>query len=291
MPNPHQNDNNNLDATLLYQQHRRRLEGITTSKILLDLMLEIQRHRAASLASLGGEIFFENRLWSIQKAITQQLAALDLQPHELLTKQEQNQLYGEWVTVRSQWQKDTMMQNFLLHNHLIDIILKLNISVCERAGHSQLDDEHQALSDYCMRHLPLLIESAAQARGLATHSAAQNINSAPIMARIRYLITDIKQLDARAQSAIVGSSTESYRIIQQSRVNNKNQLYIDLFLKRLKEHFTETDKPGLLSDEIYSTGSHFIMATYDVLLRAYKLMSKSIDTEMKAWIYRSSYHS
>ncbi len=284
-------NNNKLDAIKLYQEHKRRLEGISTSKKLLDLMLEVQRHRAASLATLGGDVFFENRLWSIQKAITKYIAELGPGPQKLLTEQEQHQLYGEWVTIRSQWQKDTVIQNFLLHSHLIDLILKINTNVCVRSGQTQLNEEHQALSDYGMHHLPILLEAAAQARGLATHCAAQSTNSERFTSRIRYLINQITLLDERAQATIVNSSPECYRIIQQARTRNNCEHYMSVFLTRLKEHFTTSDKPNLFSDEIYTTGSQFIMANYDILLRTYKLMSKNMDSDMEEWIYRSSYNA
>ncbi len=66
---------------------------------------------------------------------------------------------------------------------------------------------------------------------------------------------------------------------------------MSVFLTRLKEHFTTSDKPNLFSDEIYTTGSQFIMANYDILLRTYKLMSKNMDSDMEEWIYRSSYNA
>lgn len=285
------NNNNTIDANHLYQQHRRRLDGISSSKKLLDLMLDIQRHRAASLASLGGDLFFENRLFNIQKSISQHLSGLSQNREKLLTEQELRQLNGEWVTIRSQWQKDSVMQNFLLHSHLISLILNINNDIGKRAGHNLLDNQHQALSHYCLNDLPRLIEAAAQARGLATHCAAQRTNSGKIASKIDYLIDEIKTLNSRSQATVVQCNAENYRIIQQARSNNSSQCHMSTFIQQLKLHFTEDVAPELFSDEIYTTGSQFIMANYDVLLRAYKLMSKSIDGDMQAWIYRSSYSS
>ncbi|MFD2230872.1 hypothetical protein [Alkalimarinus sediminis] len=280
-----------VDAHYLYQQHRRRLDGINNSKKLLDLMLEIQRHRAASLASLGGDLFFENRIVSIQKTTTRHLATLSRNDEKLLTEQEIRQLNGEWVTIRSQWQKDSVMQNFLLHSHLIDLILKINSDISQRAGHHYLNDQHKALTLYCLNDLPRLIESTAQARGLATHCAAQKTNSDKIISKIKFLIDEVKAFNSKAQSTIVQCSAEHYRIIQQSRSANNSQRHMETFLRQLSLHFTQHSTPELFSDEIYTSGSQFIMATYDVLLKAYKLMSKSIDGDMQEWIYRSSYHS
>lgn len=285
------NNKNTVDANNLYQQHKRRLDGISCSKKLLDLMLEIQRHRAASLASLGGDLFFENRLFNIQKATRQHLIELSRNSEQLLTEQELRQLNGEWVTIRSQWQKDSVMQNFLLHGHLIHLILKINNDISTRAGHTQLDDKHQALARYCLNDLPRLIEAAAQARGLATHCAAQKTNSDKIISKIKYLIEEIKSLDCKSQATLVQCSAENYRIIQNARTTNNSYHHMDTFIQQLNVHFTKHDTPELFSDEIYTTGSQFIMATNDVLLRAYKLMGKSIDGDMHEWIYRSSYHS
>ncbi len=284
------NNNNTIDANNLYLRHKRRLDGISSSKKLLDLMLEIQRHRAASLASLGGDLFFENRIFNIQKNTTQRLLELSRNSEQLLTQQELRQLNGEWITIRSQWQKDSVMQNFLLHGHLINLILRINSSICARAGHTQLDSQHQALAHYCLNDLPRLIEVAAQARGLATHCAAQKTNSDKIMSKIKYLVDEIRTLDDKSQSTVVQCSAENYRIIQHVRTTNNSQRYMDTFIQQLKVHFTENNTPELFSDEIYTTGSQFIMATYGVLLRAYKLMSKSIDGDMQEWIYRSSYN-
>lgn len=285
------NNKNTIDANNLYQQHKRRIDGISSSKKLLDLMLEIQRHRAASLASLGGDLFFENRLFNIQKSTTQRLIELNRNTEKLITEQELRQLNGEWVTIRSQWQKDSVMQNFLLHSHLISLILKINNDISVRAGHTSLDNQHQSLAHYCLNDLPRLIEAAAQARGLATHCAAQKTNSDKIMSKIKYLIDEIKALESKSQVTVVQCSAENYRIIQHARTTNNNQHYMDIFIQQLKLHFTEHNTPELFSDEIYTTGSQFIMATYDVLLRAYKLMGKSIDGDMQEWIYRSSYNS
>jgi hypothetical protein len=183
------------------------------------------------------------------------------------------------------------MQNFLLHSHAINLILKINSDICQRAGHSQLDESHHALANYCLNDLPRLIEAAAQARGLATHCAAQKTNSQKIVFKIKYLVDEIKRLEYRSQATLVNSSVDHYRIIQQTKSASHSQCYMDTFLQQLKIHFTEQTQPELFPDEIYSSGSRFIMSTYDVLLRAYKLMSKSIDEEMHEWIYRSSYNS
>lgn len=285
------NNKNTQDASNLYQQHKQRLNGISSSRKLLDLMLEIQRHRAASLASLGGDIFFQNRLFNIQKMISQRLVELSRNSEQLITEQELHQLNGEWVTVRTQWQKDTVMQNFLLHSHLINLILRINRDICRRAGHDQIDANHHALANYCLSDLPRLIEAAAQARGLATHCAAQKTSADKIILKIKYLVDEIQQLDCKAQLTLVDTSVEHYRIIQQTHNASNSQGYKDTFIQQLNTHFTEHTQPELFPDEIYSSGSQFIMATYDVLLRAYKLMSKSMDDDMHEWIYRSSYHS
>lgn len=285
------NNNSTTDANMLYLQHKLRLEGIATSKKLLDLMLEIQRHRAASLASLGGDLFFENRLYNIQKATTQHLTDLSQNKESLLTEPELQQLNGEWVTIRRQWQKDSVMQNFLLHSHLINLILKINAELFERAGHSKLDEHHRALASYCLCDLPRLIEAAAQARGLATHCAAQKSNTERTVSKIKYLADEIRQLDAKSQAKIVHSSAENYRITQQARASNNNQQSMNIFLGLLKTHFTHMNDPQLLSDEIYTVGSQFIMATHDLLLKTYNLMGKNMDSELYEWIFRPSHYS
>lgn len=279
---------NKVDASHLYLQHKRRLNGVHHSKKLIDLMLVIQQHRAASLASLGGDVFFENRIVNIQKEIRRLLTALNQNDEKLLSKQELKQLNGEWLTIRRQWQKDSVMQNFLLHSHLITLILKMNKSICSRTGHDQLNSQHCSLAHFCLDDVPQLIEAAAQARGLATHCAAQQSNPVAIVSKINFLIDEIKRLDAASQITLAYCSIENYHIVQRSRTASNSQHYRDQFLAQLNTHFSQQTEPTLLSGEIYASGSQFVMATNVVLAKAYKLMSACIDDNMQAWIYRSN---
>lgn len=284
-------NNNKTYAADLYQDHKRRIEGIQLSKALLNLMLEIQRHRAATLAYLGGDIFFENKLWSIQKTCGKIIDELNQETQGLLSKQEIHQLHGEWKTIRSQWQKDSIMQNFQLHSHLIEFILKINTGIAKQIGQAQLSTEYQALSDYGMSHLPQLIEVAAQARGLATHCAALQSNPEELTTRIGYLINSIQSKNERAESTIANSSTEYYQIIQQAKFRYKNDTYLGTFISQLQDHFSDNNGPQIQSEEIYLTGSLFITATHKLQQQATKLMSQHIDDGMKAWILNSKYSS
>jgi len=291
MLNPSNNSNCTIDVSILYQERKLRIEGIQLSKTLLDLMLEIQRHRAAVLASLGGDLFFENRLWSIQKISNKLMTELSQKSQGLLKNKELNQLYGEWKTIQSQWQKDSIIQNFQLHSYLIRLILKIIIDINKKISQTQQNIEYQALSDYSMSQLPQLIEVAAQARGLATHCAAQASNPKELISRISCLINSIQSTNERAQSIITNSSTRYYHIIQQARSRHNNESHLGTFIAQLQDHFSDNNSPHIPSEEIYLTGSLFITATHKLQQQASKLMSQHIDEEMEAWILDSKYSS
>src|SRR5690606_35238170 len=88
----------------------------------------VQRHRGISMALLGGNKLFYERFIQLQQQIERRLTMLQVfvaNTGELLSAREQQNLHSAWVSISRNWQKDSVIDNYALHCHLIEQLLSL----------------------------------------------------------------------------------------------------------------------------------------------------------------------
>jgi len=267
-----------------YQQHLFRQQGIMLCKQLISLVIEIQKHRGCTLAILSGDHFFETQLYGIQRDITDKLRQLDTAPSALLQASDRDQIIQEWVCLRRLWRKDTVQENFLLHSNLIAGLLKTIWQVTHRARLTGISETQDTLVTFCMRDWLHMIETSAQARGLATHVAVCRSARSDIRSRIRFLYEQMRALDRTFIEHLDDFEARHSTRIKEATERADYRQQLDTFLKQLSLHFCETDKPNIDADSIYTLGSHLVSACQIVLLAAIKLIEKTLSPELAAWV-------
>jgi len=271
-----------------YHQHNYRRQGITLCKQLISLTIEIQKHRGCTLAILSGDHFFQTQLYNIQRDITDHFQQLeDLRREfgkELLELDDTMHIMQEWIGIRRLWNQDTAEENFLLHSNLISGLLTLIWRVAQHSNQLGLSPTQDNLVTFSFNDWLKMIETAAQARGLATHCAVQKNNANEIRSRVRFLHQQMINADQHFQTTLTSFESTQTAKINRAAERAEYALHLKNFLSALSMNFFNTEAPNLSADQIYTLGSHVVSACQQILLASLKYVERTLSPELKSWI-------
>lgn len=266
-----------------YQNHIMRQQGLTLCKTVIELIVALQKHRGCTLAILSGDHFFETQLFAIQRDITEILKQLEAQQLSFISTNEIRQVLGEWISIRRQWHKDSIQENFLLHNNLISELSKLIWLVVERSNQLNISQTHDQLLSLSMRDCLQIMEVAAQARGLATHIAACKSDNNLFTPRLSFLNRQLTELNHASLFGYEKLSAAHLGRVQKKRSNVEFDAYLKAFQDALQEHFI--DQNTLMdTNAIYTMGSHVVGASYQILLSLVRMAEHALSPELEAWV-------
>ncbi len=271
-----------------YLQHQFRQQGLALCKQLINLVIEMQKHRGCTLAILSGDHFFETQLFGIQRDITDKLRQIDGQSASILQASDRNHIIQEWVCLRRLWRKDTVQENFLLHSNLIAGLLKTIWQVAQRTRLLGISETQDTLVTFCMRDWLHMIETSAQARGLATHVAVQREATNDIRSRIRFLHEQMKELDRTFHAHLDDFEPQHAERIRHAAEQADYPIHLENFMSQLKQDFCDSNRPKTDADTIYTLGSHVVSACQIVLQAANQLIEKTLSPELAAWVEGNS---
>lgn len=155
-----------------------RLNCIDGIKILCKLTRCVQKHRGATIACINKDTSF----LPLAEELEQQTDKLFL----LLTHQQNQQhilpqekiilAVSDWRAIKIGWQKDTVIQNYEFHCHLVDVLGRMMrncLKDCLLENKVELDTDSPLTNDIraVLITVPENIELLAKLRGLATHVA------------------------------------------------------------------------------------------------------------------------
>lgn len=156
-----------------------RLNCIDGIKILCKLTRCVQKHRGATIACINDDTSF----LPLAEELEQQTDKLFLllahqQSQQLILPQEKIILaMSDWQAIKIGWKKDTVIQNYEFHCHLVDVLGRM-IRNCLKdcLSEDNIDLAIDSPLTTCIRcvliTVPENIELLAKLRGLATHVAA-----------------------------------------------------------------------------------------------------------------------
>ncbi len=198
-------DNLEVDTTAarVVAQYLHELRSITLIRLLVPLFIASQQHRGASIALFEGNSAFKDRVDALQNEIRNRFITLETinkEFSETLTISETRQLRHEWETIRD-WYGGTALENFRLHSHFTEQLMKLIWTLTERASrfnarYDQMDnseDNTDLLIWFLLHETPELIELIAKIRGLATHATALGYCDEEHSSWLRYLLVQLNQ--------------------------------------------------------------------------------------------------
>lgn len=267
-----------------YREHLFRRQGLALCKQLIQLAIELQKHRGCTLAILSGDHFFETQLYGIQRDITDQLNTVEEHRREFLSLDESMHIIQEWICIRRQWSNDSPEQNFLLHSNLIAELLKLIRQVVKRAQLLSTNPEGSALASFCFAAWLNMIETAAQARGLATHCAVQGHSPAELRSRLQFLHRQLLDLDQQFSDTLESIAPAQARNIRNKAERMEYQAHLKRFLAMLELDFCKKPRPETDADAAYTAGSHVVSACQQILVSILKIIETKPAPDLEDWI-------
>ncbi len=282
-----QSTNNNnedrpvADLQCAYRQHIQRRDAIKQGKRLIKLVLELQKHRGCTLAILSGDHFFASQLHGIQREITQLFRDIQQQsaPHQ---RADHTGILQEWIVLRQHWPKDEPHENFLHHSNLIARLLTHIWQSCGETLQQDLDTAQQHLARFFLKDWLNMIETCAQARGLATHSAVLGTLTDEIHSRIRFLNTQMREHDKGLSTLLPTLSDLHQRKLQQRIDNTDYHQHLNDFLTTTQQGLSERHLDD--ADLLYRLGSQSVSACQQVLWCALQLLEQCMPQDLQRWI-------
>lgn len=186
------------------------LRTLTVIRHTIPVIIASQQHRGMNLALLEEDLDYQERANELEKEIDSRLFALKLLNRELsypVLAQDIEQLLLEWENV-SNWSGGPALENFNLHSHFIEQLLRLVWSASEKTGYfsglvsvaEQLqplpgipEPGDEVLIRFLLQETPELIELIARIRGLATHVSVLGVCDEEHTAWLDYLLRLLNQ--------------------------------------------------------------------------------------------------
>lgn len=189
----------------VHQGRKLAADTLTLVRSMLALVACIQRHRGATMALLGGDDRFAERLPDLQKEIALRIDLLMLEPDGVVDRNDKDNILSAWKTIAHNWQDDAVLENFEYHSHLIEYLLRM-VRARGELYIDNLNDLGRFITDVdTLRNLTVLkfiacnnvpdcFELLAKLRGLATHAAASHQCDAMARGRIEFLLKELGRL-------------------------------------------------------------------------------------------------
>ncbi len=272
-----------------YARHQIRQQGLDLCKVLLELIQNLQQHRGATLAVLGGDHFFETRIQALEPHILKALRTLDRQSTQFLDPLDWRRLYSEWFTVHRQWRQDSAIHNFELHTHLIQEVQKQLWAVATRSGHADQDLNQQQAARLTLQDLPQLMEHVAQFRGLATHAAAGGVCDPEFRVRLEYLNREISRQFQSLEQAMIHQETLDTRLGRQHPLLFDSLERWGKLHRRIEVEILAVEVVQTSPDALFAEVSLLISNLYGLTLTGVRQLRTSLDTDIQQWIVSSRY--
>lgn len=209
----HETSNPALDITAIRSvaRYMHYLRTLTIIRHIVPIVIASQQHRGANLAYLEGDASYQTKVVELQTQIDYRLTTLQLINQELskpVAKLEIEQLLQEWHNVKS-WSGGPALENFNLHSHFVEQLMRLVWQVTERSnfffmdsmfpedsGNNSRGDEligDTLLIRFILHETPELVELIARIRGIATHASVLGICDTEHSSRLDYLLRQLNQ--------------------------------------------------------------------------------------------------
>lgn len=296
------------DCCQLYHQ---RLGSLALIKQLNQLIEAVQKHRGLSMALLAGDDAFAEEFSTLQQSLDRRIAmlrAFAVHSGNLLNRAEREKIDAAWLTLRSDWQDDTVIDNFELHSHFIDQLLSQMTRLgrhLERPMYECLQDSSENLSPefavapgvnsfrvvlqlgllaFVCKLMPDMIELIAKIRGLATHAMVAGECSELFADKLRFLLRC-----ARAQREKLGMGMG--RMTDEVRDEIPSLPMIKTYDLKLMYMLDKVEHEVLASTQIatdqhsfFALGSDIIGVYVDVVNQGLDLLQRWHEEQLEEWL-------
>jgi len=238
-------------------------DGISASRLVKQLLFDVQQHRAMASALLNGDESFASKLKRKQVDIERGISALNAcRNPELIIDERWNDILTGWQSLCKDVLTLTPEDSFRRHVALVRIIVYLMGDVAERSqivGPRAID---VALVNALWSKLPNAVEGLGQARALGTGVAVKGSCNGVTRTRLRFLLGRVRETVelvsddlARADATQAANMMRAWQSTAQS-VNN--------FLVLLEEKIINAEKPSIDAEHYFSAATQTIDALFAV---------------------------
>lgn len=254
---------------------------LTVVKVLCRITKALQKHRGASTACLDGDIKFTPVLLNLQSQVGSYLGVLshlNRQNAGLLPQQMVANIFSEWDSIVSRWQKDEVVENYEFHSHLIEVVSKLQRSVIANFLLQPLAESESAFRaefEQALIALTTTIESVAKLRGIATHVAAVKRRDNDLYLRMEFLVktvpTDAAKLYYVLQELNAASfpiSGLNHLVLQQNR--------IEALLELIDSSLINSTEIAVSSEKIFEQATTIIDTYWTILDQCITAMDDTV---------------
>lgn len=261
-----------------YERYKRRQEGLSLIRQTIELLSLIQQHRASSLAVLGGTEHFRQRTYTLQRSIHEKVGELhDSSP--LLDRQRWRAILTEWFTIKGHWHKDDPLDNFELHNYLID---QMTLLVWEIAKRSELMIDSTRgflLSEFAFKHLIKHIEAMGMLRGLSTYIASRGESPRSYKMRLSHLRQVCEDSFNRHQQTLVQLPGAIKEELETQYPAQENLRLTKQYLNLISGYMLNLEEVKVDSDEVFYHATRAIEAELKLLEKVMGMLEANIEDE------------
>ncbi len=268
-----------------YERYRQRREGLRLIRQLIELLSLIQQHRASSLAVLGGTTHFRQRTYGLQRSIHEKAAQLQ-DSGEGFDRQRWRAILTEWFTIKGHWHKDDPLDNFELHNYLIE---QLALLIWDTAKGSELMSDSMRgsqLSEFAFKHLINYIESLGRLRGLSTYVTSRGLpedeSSRALRRRLSHLHQVCEDTSNRHQQALSQLPSEFQHELDCEPPLVDNLQLTQEFLNLVRDAILEREVLKVDSDEVFYHATRAIEAELRLFHKAIECLETAIEQQRLA---------
>lgn len=261
-----------------FARHQQRQHCLQVCHELVQLTVHLQQHRGITLAILGGDVFFEDRLGHIKRNVINALQNLQKIRQDLIPEEQWQALCSEWFTVNHHWRQDSALQNFEIHTHLIQQLLRLFKGFQQGALFVSLDRSHQEMARLTLGELPELLETAAQIRGIGTHRLVSQAVETEFADRLRFL----SRYFTRATEHI--SQCHDLETTLQAHSQWQEILQAWERVAGVVRSMDAVEEQAMPADQFFSETSHIVFYIQQCMKLGLKRLNNATDPAIQAWI-------